>query len=160
MALIVATSLSAQRQRQAKPSARDQAELAELTKLRDQYVAATQEYKRSLEKLMALYVEGKERAIQRHTQAEKLVKENLLSEGALEQSSQAILEAQKKIDSVREQLKDADERIANVPTVAELAKQRRQVVARQPSCRNWTLTAYRRETKRTTTVAVRLVCQH
>lgn len=159
MLLLLGGAVTAQRKKSATDS-RQQTSDAELIKLRDDYSSATKEYKASLEKLLSLYQESETRAEQRYANSQKLLSEKLISQTDLDQSANAVSAAQGKIDEVRRQIADADFQLAHVPTIAELAREQKRASAHQPNCRSWTLTAYRRETKQTTTVAVKLVCRH
>ena len=86
--------------------------------------------------------------------------EKLISQADLDQSATAISAAQVKIDDVRIQIAQTEFQLTHVPTIAELTREQKRASRNQPACRNWTLTAYRRETRQTITVAFKLVCRH
>jgi len=163
--LVCAMIANGQRKQSVKPTQKDQA-TAEVTRLRDEYIKATKEYKASLQKLLALYQTSELKAEQRVTQSQELYRDGLISQPQLEASERAVAVEKEKVSGVEQQIASADTQIAETlieiskpETKAKLAREYRQASARQPTCRNWTLTASRRETKYSTTVVVKVVCQ-
>jgi hypothetical protein len=132
--LIVFTiaSVSAQRKSPKKknPAA---APVDELSKLRDDYVKITNEYKASLEKLIAIYETNVKKANDKLEQSKKLLEEGLISRVQVEKHEQALDAEQEKLDGARRQMSDADEQIAAilVETEAEKAIAKNLRLARQ-----------------------------
>jgi len=83
----------------------------ELSKLRDEYVKATKEYKASLQKLLTLYQDNLKRAEERRGQMQQLLADGLVSQREVEQSDTAVSEATLKVTSVEQQIAGADTRI-------------------------------------------------
>ena len=89
--LVCALIVSGQRQQSIKPTPKEQARaMAEVVRLRDEYIEATKEYKASLQKLLTLYQDSVLKAEERVNQSQKLFSENLLSKGELERSEKAL----------------------------------------------------------------------
>ena len=137
---------------------------AQMAQLREDFIKATKDYKASLAKLIAFYEADVPRAETRFAMAKELFAQGLVAKRELDESERAIATAKAKIIETREQIVTADAQIAQMPTTAELVREQlawerkhRQASARQPSCRNWTLTASRHQRGRTVTVAFKLV---
>ena len=118
---IGASSVSAQRKSQKKPTPAP-APVNELAKLRDDYVKTTNEYKASLEKLIAIYEKNVTKAKEKLDQSKKLLDEGLISRVEVEKYELAVDEAQDKLDSARHQLKEADAQIAAILVETEAEK--------------------------------------
>ena len=84
----------------------------ELAKLRDDYIKTTKEYKASLQKLLTLYQNSVKKAEQRLDQSNKLFAAGLISKRELEDSEQAVADANAKVSGVRQQISGADTQIA------------------------------------------------
>jgi hypothetical protein len=84
----------------------------ELSKLRDEYIKATKEYKTSLERLLVLYQESARKADQRAAQSQKLLADGLISKREVEKSESALAEANLKVSGVKQQIATADTDIA------------------------------------------------
>jgi hypothetical protein len=97
--------------------------VTELSKLRDEYIKATKDYKASLQKLMALYQESAKKASDRHEQMQKLFAQGLISKHELEVSENAVTEANLKVTGVEQQIGGADTQIANALIEIEGDKQ-------------------------------------
>src|SRR5260221_11163123 len=98
LSLSIAPTITEQGKRSdAKPN---EASSSELSKLRDEYIKATQEYKASLERLLVLYQESTRKAEQRVAQSEKLLAENLITDREVERSRAALAEANLKVSGV------------------------------------------------------------
>jgi len=95
----------------------------EVSKLRDEYVKATQEYKASLQKLLALYEDSVKKAEAKRDQAQKLYADGLMSKRDLEQTEIAISNAGLKVSEVQQQIKTADTQIAEALIEVEGEKQ-------------------------------------
>ena len=85
---------------------------SELTKLRDQYISATKEYKASLQKLVTLYEDSVKKAEQRHEKSEKLFAEGLISKRDVEESERLLVDAKLKVTTTQQQIDGADTQIA------------------------------------------------
>ena len=84
----------------------------DLAKLRDDYIKTTKEYKASLETLLILYQNSVKKAEERLDQSNKLFAAGLISKRELEDSRQAVAEANAKVAGVRQQISGADTQIA------------------------------------------------
>jgi len=115
------SSASAQRKNPKKPTPAP-TPVNELAKLRDDYIKTTNEYKASLEKLIAIYEKNVKKAKERLDQSKKLLEEGLISRVEVEKYELAVDEAQEKLDGARHQLKEADAQIAAVLVETEAEK--------------------------------------
>jgi hypothetical protein len=130
------------------------AQSPELVKLREQYKAATREYKTSLLKLRDLYQESLKRSIERQERTKKLFDEGLLSDRDVTESERLVQDARLKIAAVNEQIQNADQQIAAALTDVDLEKaykaaraeeveQRRRAISRHlrppAPCHDWML---------------------
>jgi hypothetical protein len=95
----------------------------ELSRLRDEYIKATKDYKASLEKLLALYQENAKKASDRLEQMQKLFAQGLISRRELEVAENAVTEANLKVTGVEQQIGGADTQIANALVEIEGEKQ-------------------------------------
>lgn len=102
---------SAQRKSRNKPAP---APASELSKLREDFVNATNEYKSSLVKLLAIYETNVKKAEEKLDQSRKLFADGLIARAQVEQSEQALAAEQEKLAEGRRQLTNADEQIAAV----------------------------------------------
>jgi len=118
------SAATAQRKRPAKPTPKAQAPPTnELTRLRDEYIKTTKEYKASLQKLLALYEASARKAEQRLAQSKDLYEDGLLSKRQLEESERALTVEKEKVSSVEQQIATADTRIAETLLEIEGDKQ-------------------------------------
>jgi hypothetical protein len=85
---------------------------SELAKLRDEYVKSTEEYKASLQKLLALYQDSVKKAEEKRDKAQKLFADGLMSRREVEQTEIEVTNAQLKVSDVQQQIKTADTQIA------------------------------------------------
>jgi len=118
----------AQRKRPAKPAPKPTPKPAappvdELTKLRDSYINATKEYKASLQKLLALYVESERKAEQRLAQSSGLYKDGLISKRQVEENENAVTVEKERVLGVQTQIASADSQIAETLVEIEGDKQ-------------------------------------
>jgi hypothetical protein len=162
LVMTVCCQALALRQKRTKPQPNVPSELA---RLREDYIAAAKEYKTSLEKLLSLYENNVTKSEGKLELARKLHAEGLTTQEVVDEDARAILKEKEKANKTRKQLAEADDQIKNTLSDAQLEEEyHRAVAARRrtaaPTCRNWTLTAYRRQQRRTTTVAFKLVCQN
>jgi hypothetical protein len=115
---------AAQRKRPAKQTAKAPAQPAnELEKLRDSYIKITQEYKASLQKLLALYEASERKAEQRLALSKELYKEGLLSQKQLDESERAVAVEKEKMSGVEQQIATADTQIGQTLVEIEGDKQ-------------------------------------
>ncbi len=156
-----------QRKQSVKPTRKEQAQpTVDLNKLRQDYINTTKELKASLERLLALYEASESKAEARYAQSQKLFEAGLISKPQLEENERAITIGKEKVSGVKQQIASADTQIAQTlieiskpENTAKLAREYKRASARQPTCRNWTLTASRHQRGRTVTVAFKLVCK-
>ena len=125
--LACAAPVSAQKKSKTqKKTAAVESPQSELTKLRDQYISATKEYKASLQKLRALYEDSVKKAEQRHEKSEKLFADGLISKRDVEESERLLADAKLKVTTTQQQIDGADTQIAQalveIETEKEMAK--------------------------------------
>lgn len=111
------------RQTAAKPRSTPAKPVNEMTRLTDDYVKTTKEYKASLQTLLTLYENGVKRSEERLTQSKTLFTAGLVSKRELEDSEQAVAEANAKAAGVRQQISAADTQIAQGLVEMETEKQ-------------------------------------
>ena len=104
-------ALSAQRKRAKKP---DPAPVNELAKLREEFIKATNDYKTSLAKLLAIYESNVTRAEQKLELSKKLLAEGLVAKTQVEENERALATEKEKVAATRHQMTQADEQIAAV----------------------------------------------
>jgi|ERR1700686_113587 len=124
--VLVNFSVAAYPQKKKPPSQAKSAQtqpVNELSKLRDQYVKATKEYKASLQRLLDLYQAGARKAEQRRDQSIKLLADGLISKHEFEQSERAVTDANLKVSGVQQQIAIADTQIAEALVEVEGDKQ-------------------------------------
>jgi len=95
----------------------------DLTKLRDEYIKATKDYKASLQKLLTLYQDSVRKAEERVNQSQKLLADGLISKRELERSEQALADAKLKVSGTEQQVASADTQIAQTLLEIEGEKQ-------------------------------------
>jgi hypothetical protein len=125
LALIIPfTAASAQTTRPAKQSAKKQAQATnQLSKLREDYLKATKEYKASLAKLQAIYENNVRKAEEHLAQSKTLYSEGLISKSDLGETETSVAAAKDKVDEVRRQMATADTQIANTLVESEAEAQ-------------------------------------
>ena len=126
-ALVFASLVCAQKKSKTpKPRTAPAAAQSEASKLRDQYISATKEYKASLQKLVTLYEDSVKKAEQRHEKSEKLFAEGLISKRDVEESERLLADAKLKVTTTQQQIDGADTQIAQalveIETEKEMAK--------------------------------------
>lgn len=151
---------------QRKQSVKQPRPTTHLANLIDEYIKTTIEYKTSLQRLLALYETSEQKAEQRLAQSKDLHKDALLTDKQLEENERSLVAEKEKVSEVEQQIATADTQIAQSlielrkeETTAKLAREYRRASARQPTCRNWTLTASRQERGNSVTLAFKLVCK-
>src|SRR5437879_102678 len=125
MLMMLATAVYPQKKsaRPAKPAATPTPAASELSKLRDEYVKATNDYKASLRKLLALYQEGVKKAEARRDKSQSLFAQGLISKHDLEDAERAVTDASLKVSGVQQQIGSADTQIAQMLVEVEGEKQ-------------------------------------
>ena len=138
---IALQSASAQNKR--KPAAKP-VPVDELTKLRNDFVKSTNEYKSSLGKLIAIYENNVKKAEDKLAQSKKLLDEGLISKVQYQENELAVKGEQEKLNGARRQLTDADAQIAAilVETEAEKTIAKNLRLARQGLVRTTSFTRY------------------
>ena len=124
-ALVLCGSAQAQRKKTPRPSARKAPAASgdELSKLHDEYIKATKEYKASLQKLLALYQESVKKAEQKRDQTQQLFAAGLISRRDVEQAELAVTNAGLKVSEAQQQINTADTQIAQTLVEVEGEKQ-------------------------------------
>jgi len=139
---LVAMDVSAQRK--PKKKAAPAAPQTELAKLREDFVKATNDYKASLEKLVAIYEENVKKAEDKVALSKKLLAEGLIAKTQVEENERALDAEKQKVAETRRQMTNADSQIAGVlvETAAddEISKNLR--LARQRLIRTAAFTRY------------------
>ena len=119
--LVVCSPVSAQKKKKTpKPEPQP---VTELTKLREDYIKATKDYKASLEKLLAIYEGNVTSAEAKLVSAKKLFDEGLISKLQLEESERAVGTEKDKVAEARRQMTNADTQIADVLVEAQADEQ-------------------------------------
>lgn len=116
-------STFAQKKAAAQPKKTPEPPVNQLSKLRDEYIKSTKDYKESLQKLLALYQKDVKRTEQRNEQIQKLLAEGLVSKREVEDAETAVADAKLKVTGVEQQMAGADMQIANVIMEIEGDKQ-------------------------------------
>ena len=111
--IIFPFDVSAQRKTKKKPAPAAKPP-SELTKLRDEYVRLTNEYKASLGKLLPFYENEVKRAEEKLEQSRKLLAEGLIARTQVEENERTLTLAREKIADVNRQLGNAEAQIASV----------------------------------------------
>jgi len=117
IAVISAPAFGVQRKKKHKQSQPEPPN--ELSKLRDDYVRATKEYKASLERLVAIYEANVKTAEEQLASARKLFDEGLIAKTQLEEKELKLKSEQAKLADERQKVLTADSQIANVFVEAE-----------------------------------------
>ena len=137
---VACSDVFAQRKTKKKPAPPP----TELTKLREEFVKATNEYKASLAKLVAIYEGNVTKAEEKLELSRKLLAEGLISRIQVEENERAVAAAKAQVEDTRRQMTNADAQIAGIfaETAAEqqLAKNLR--LARQSLVRTASFTRF------------------
>jgi len=136
---------------------------SELTKLRDEYIEATKEYKASLGKLLPFYEADVVKAQEQLVVSRKKLADGLVEKSEVERKEHALAAAQTKLATTQREMSNCDEQIKMLPTDDQLAEEvireeRQRRRARKPRCSNWNLTAYQRRTANSYSFGYKLVC--
>ena len=121
--LLVSTTGLAQKKAKSQPKKDTTTPATELSKLRDEYIKATKDYKESLQKLLELYQRSVKKVEQKHEQMQKLFAQGLVSKLEVEQAESAVADAKLKVTGVEQQIGGADLQIANALIEIEGEKQ-------------------------------------
>lgn len=100
---------------QAKP-------IDELSRLREEFIKATKEYKGSLEKLLASYEKNVATAETRLTQSRELFAQGLISKNDVAASERTLADANDKVTETKLRMNSADAQIADALVEADAAK--------------------------------------
>lgn len=111
--MLLCVDVSAQRKTKKKPAPK-QAPQTELSKLRDEYVRLTNEYKASLGKLLPFHENEVKRAEEKLEQSKKLLAEGLIARTQVEENERALTLAKEKINETNRQMANAEMQIAGV----------------------------------------------
>jgi Outer membrane efflux protein len=111
-----------------KPKTKTQKPVDELTKLRAEFVEATNEYKANLEKLFAIYNRNVTRAEERLAQTNLLFAQGLVSKNQVEAEQKEVAEARDKVAETKLRISNADTQIAQTLLEAEAEKNMARVV--------------------------------
>ena len=116
----------------------------ELTKLREEFVKATDEYKASLTKLITIYEGNVKKAEEKLELSRKLLAEGLISKLQVEENERALASEKAKVEETRRQMTNADAQVASifVETAAEQQLARDLRLARQSLVRTASFTRY------------------
>ncbi len=96
---------------------------AAATETRANLMAATEKYRESLERLLALQVMREERLAARLQRQRSLFGQGILSKRELEESERELTEAQRQVAETRQQIEQANQLMAEVAAAEEAAKQ-------------------------------------
>jgi hypothetical protein len=114
---VASFDVSAQRKTKKKPA--PSAPQSELTKLREEYINATNEYKASLGKLLPFYENNLKKAEQDLEKSKKLLAEGLIAKTQVEENERALAVAKQKVAETNSAMKSAEDQIAAVLVESE-----------------------------------------
>jgi len=103
----------------------------ELTRLREEFIQATKDYKASLEKLLASYEKNVATAEKRLSQSRELLAQGLISKNDVAAGERTLAEANDKVAETKQRMNSADAQIADTLVEAEAAK----TLAKRPMAR-------------------------
>jgi len=121
--MLPAMSANAQKKKPAPKPKTATKPVDELAKLREQFVAATSEYKRSLEKLQAIYTKNVKQAEDKLAVSQKLFAEGLISRIQVEENARAVAIEKDKLAEAQRQMAAADTQVADMLLEAKAAEQ-------------------------------------
>lgn len=140
-------------------------ESPELVRLRNDFIQATKDYKVSLGKLEASYQKSLDRAQKELEKTKSFYGQGVVSIDAVKAAENEVAKKAEKIQEVHQRIDSADKQIAETLANADqIEREYRKAVTkrastRQRACPNWTLTASRRQTKRSVTMVFKFVCE-
>jgi len=125
VASLLGSSAQAQRKKTSRPPAKTAPAqpVDELSKLHDEYIKATKDYKASLQKLLTLYQDAVKKAEQKRDQTQKLFDAGLIARVDLEKAELAVTNAGLKVSEAQQQINAADTQIAQTLVEVEGEKQ-------------------------------------
>jgi hypothetical protein len=113
--LILILSLTADAQKKSRPKAPAKPKpVDEHAKLREQFIAATNDYKSSLEKLQAIYARNVKQAEDKLAVSRKLLEEGLVSRNQVEENERAVASERDKLAETQRQMAGADAQVAGM----------------------------------------------
>src|SRR6185503_4949407 len=118
--MTLSCDVSAQRKTRKKPAP---APPSELSKLREEFIAATNEYKASLGKLLPYYENDVKKAEEKLEQSKKLLAEGLIPKTQVEENERAVTVAKQKIAEGNRSITSADEQVSAVLVEADANEQ-------------------------------------
>jgi len=121
--LVALVSFDAPAQRKSKKKPAPAHPPTELTKLREEYIKATSEYKASLGKLLPYYENDVKKAEEKLEQSKKLLAEGLIPKTQLEEYERALAVAKQKVAETNRSMTSADEQVAAVLVETEANEQ-------------------------------------
>lgn len=105
----------------------------ELSKLREEFIAATKEYKANLAKLAAIHERNVIKAEEKLVQAQRLFAEGLISRNQLADSESSVATAKDKVGETARQMANADNQIADTLLEAQAEAQMSKIPLRKGS---------------------------
>lgn len=138
---------------------------SELTKLREEFVRLTTEYKQSLGKLIPFYENDVRRAEERLAQSRQFLSDGTISRAQVEENERNLVRAKEKIAETKRQIENAEQQIAGVLIDVTVEQEFKKAVqqrrkTRKPRCTSWTMTASQRSTSNSVSFSYRFVCQN
>ncbi|HJT26130.1 MAG TPA: hypothetical protein VJ784_01875 [Pyrinomonadaceae bacterium] len=121
--LVTVVSFDVPAQRKSKKKSAPVQPPNELTKLREEYIKATNEYKASLGKLLPFYENELKKAEEKLEVSKKLLTEGLIPKTQLEEYERAVTLAKQKIAETNRSMTSADEQVAAVLVEADANEQ-------------------------------------
>jgi len=121
--LVTVVSFDVPAQRKSKKKPKQVQPPTELTKLREEYIKATNEYKASLGKLLPFYENELKKAEEKLEVSKKLLAEGLIPKTQLEEYERAVTVAKQKIAETNRSMTSADEQVAAVVVEADANEQ-------------------------------------
>jgi hypothetical protein len=113
--LILILSLTADAQKKSRPKAPAKPKpVDEHAKLREQFIAATNDYKSSLEKLQAIYARNVKQVEDKLAVSRKLLEEGLVSRNQVEENERAVASERDKLAETQRQMAGADAQVAGM----------------------------------------------
>lgn len=91
----------------------------ELSKLRDEFVRLTDDYKKNLEKLQASYEREVKQAEEKSAKLKELYQQGLISRRDFEEGEQAVTNAKARIAEVQSRIREADAQVAQMMVEAK-----------------------------------------
>jgi hypothetical protein len=111
---LIAFSFDVSAQRRTRKKTAPTPQQTELTKLREEFVRLTNEYKASLGKLLPFYENNVKKAEAKLEQSKRLLAEGLIAKAQLEENERALAVAKEKVAETNRQMSNAEAQIAGV----------------------------------------------